>query len=455
MSSLAKSCLRTLAVYVVLAVAVGLLVYHRLPQLSVAIWSGVIAGFFVWLTLAYIWAIPKQLRDWWRMRSGAPFRDGKRVAVIGPVHQAGSTLYAPFSKTPCIAYQYKIVSLKGENPKDDFEGFAMVPSYVTTEQGQVKILAYPELDFPEEPVRGAEAKANARELIETTNFLSVRVDGIKAAAKELSQLLADDDGTMRYDHRTDPVADSIDDCRMTEKVLRSGDTICALGRYSEERKALVPDPGAPVYAATIRKGTPGSFRRGALRKAFGSVIGVGICGGLVTAAAVFFLLNIPMDASEQMNPNRRFLWEEVKLERWLEKNVRMPLVQSGTLTSQGMHLMELCNHCATGRIELDGRVIELEHASAWENEATRVIHIAPAEGSKDGVTITMDRKARTWKITLTAGRVEISIPDAWTLPTDVQTSYGSGEIVDGRVTVVAPDDTIRVRSAFRAPIEAR
>ena len=454
MSSLAKSCLRMLAVYIVLAVAIGLFVYHRLPMAGPAIWSGIIAGFFLWLTLAYVYAIPTQLRDWWRMRSGAPFRDGKRVAVIGTVHPASSSLYTPFTKTSCVAYQYKITSLKGESPHDDYEGFAMTPSYVHTPQGQIKILAYPELDMKDEPVRGQEMKANAREFIDKTTFFSVREAGIKAAAKELRELQADDDGSMRYDHRMDPVSE-LDDCRLTERILRTGDTICALGRYSEERKALVPDPSAAVHAATIRKGTPESFRRGALRKAFGSAIGVVICGGLVTGAAVIFLLNIPMDASEQMNPNRRFLWEEVKLERWLEKNVRMPLVQSGSLNAPGMHLLELCNGCATGRMEIDGKTTELRHASGWENETTRVIHLAPAEGKAEGVTITLDRKAQTWKIVLNRGRLEISIPDGWTLPTDFQTAFGSDNIADGRVTVVAPDDTIRVRAAFRVPVETR
>lgn len=457
MSNLAKSCLRMFLLYAIAGTAIGIAVYHRFPQIGPAFWGGVIAGFFVWLTLAYLWAIPSNLRDWWRMRSGAAPRDGKRVAVIGTIHNTHASLHAPFSKAPCVAYQYKVVSFRGEHPSTDYDGFAMVPSYVSSgEGGQVKILAYPALEIPEETVRGPEAKANAREFLDSTHFLAIRKEGIKAAAAELKTLLADDDGSMRFDHRMDPVAESLDDCRLIEKVLRAGDTVCVVGKYSEERRAIVPDSGAVVHAATIKRGTPASFRRGAFRKAVGSAIGVVVCGALVTAAAVIFLLNVPLDASDQMNPERRFLWEEVKLERWLDRHVRTPLVQAGTLSTPGMYLRDdLCDHCATGRFEANGQATELRHASAWENETTRVVHLAAAAGETDGVTITFDRKARNWKIGLTRNGTTFTVPQGWTLPSDVQDAYGSGEMITGRVTVVGPNDSVRVRAAFKSSIEQR
>jgi hypothetical protein len=459
MSNLARSCLRILLVYALAGTAVGLVVYHRYPVVPAAIWSGVIAGFFLWLTLAYIWAIPAQLRDWMRMRPGTPPRDGKRVAVIGTVHAMSSSLHAPFSRTSCVAYQYKVVSFKGENPNTDYEGFALVPSYVSTEGGQVKIQAYPDLEVPEETVRGAEAKAAAREFLDSTTFLAIRKEGVKSAIAEMKKLMADDDGAMRYDHRMDPVAESLDDCRLTEKVIRAGDSVCVLGRYSEEKRALVPDPDAIMHGATIKKGEPSSFRRSALRKAFGSVIGVAVCGGAVAAAAIIFFLNVPMDAAEQMNPQRRFLWEEVKLERWIDRKIRMPLVEAGTITAPGMHMLELCEHCATGRLEANGRVVELRHASAREDDKTRVVHLAARAGERDGVTITFDRTKRPLPhhelpstVTITLNGKSWTVPDEWLLPADVQTVFPS-EVMDGRVTVVGPDDNVRVRAAFRTPVD--
>lgn len=460
MSNLARSCLRMLLVYAVVGVAIGLIVYHRFPVVPAAIWSGVIAGFFTWLSLAYFWAIPINFLDWRRMRPGAPLRDGKRVAVIGTIHAATSSLHAPFSRTQCVAYHYKVVSMKGEHPHTDYEGFALVPSYVSTESGQVKIQAYPDLEVPEDPARGPDAKAAAREFLDSTTFFPIRKEGVKKAIGEMKKLMADDDGSMRYDHRMDPVTDSLDDCRLTEKLIRGGDSVCVLGRYSEEKRALVPDPDAIMHAATIKKGEPVSFRRAAFRKVFSTAIAAVIFAALVTGAGLIFFINVPMDASEQMNPKRRFLWEEVKLERWIDKTIRKPLVQAGTLTTPGMHMLEQCLHCATGRLEANDKVIELKHASAWEDEKTRVIHLAASEGEKDGVTITFDRTKKPLPhrelpstITVTMNGKDWTVPEEWLMPADVQTAFGS-DVLDGRVTVVGPGDNVRVRAAFRTTVDA-
>ena len=460
MGNLARSCIRMFVLYAIGAAAVGLVVYHRLPDVTVAVWAGLIAGFFVFLAFGYLFAIPGHLRDWWRMRPGAAPRDGARVAVIGTINSGGS-LRAPFSGKSCIAYQYKAVSLRGQQPATVLEGFAMTPSYVSIEGGQVRLLAYPELDVKEEPVRGAEAKPNAREFLDATSFVNFRQQGLKAASEELKTLLADDDGAMRYDHRMEEAFD-LDDCRFTERLVCAGDTVCITGRYSEERQALVPDPDALVHAATIRKGSPASFRRATLRKAFGSVIGVVICSALVAGAALLFAVNVPMDAAEQKNPDRRFLWEEAKLEHWLEKNVRMPLVQSGTLSTSGMYFLELCDGCARGRLEANGRTIALEHAAGWEDEKARVIHISAAAGEADGVTIRFDRTrpVTAWHeypstITVTLNGRPWTVPHDWLLPADVQTSSSTGGVFDGRVTVMGPDDDVRVRAAFRAVVVER
>lgn len=459
MSNLARSCLRLLLVYALAGTAVGLVVYHRLPMIGPAIWAGIIAGFVIWLVLAYLWAIPMNILEWWRMRPGAGLRDGKRVAVIGTLHAITSSLHAPFSRTQCIAYHYKIVSMKGEHPHTDFEGFALAPSYVSTDTGQVKIQAYPDLEVPEEPVRGAEVKAAAREYLDSTTFFPIRQEGVKKAIGEMKKLMADDDGSMRYDHRMDPVAESLDDCRLTEKLVRAGDSVCVLGRYCEDKRALVPDPDAIMHAATIKRGEPASFRRSAMRKVFGSAIAAVIFAAIVTGAALVFFLNVPMDAAEQMNPTRRFLWQEVKFERWLDKNVRMPLVQAGTLSTPGMHMLDLCAHCATGRLEANGRVIELKHADAWEDEKARVIHLAARAGEKDGVTVTFDRTKKPLPhhelpstVTITMNGKDWTVPDDWMMPADVQTAYGS-DVLDGRLTVMGTGDNVRVRAAFRTPVK--
>lgn len=455
MNSVARSCLRLLVVYALFGTAVGVAVHHRLPIMTVAVWTGIIAGFFVWLTFAYLWAIPSNLVDWWRMRPGVKPRDGKKSAIIGQIRTSGASLHAPFSRTACVAYHYKVISMATEHQSTDYEGFALVPSYIATEDGQVRLLAYPELDVPWERVSGVEAKQRAREYIAATNYLNTRAGGLKGLINELRQLLADDDGSIKYDYRIEPVTDDLDACRLEERVILSGDTVCAVGRYSEERRALVPDPDAGAHAVNIKKGEPGSFRGRALRKSYGSAIGVVILSVLLTGAAGLFLVNVPMDASEQMNPGRRFFWEEVRLERWLIEHVRKPLSDAGTFGTFGMHFLTLCDHCATGRLEANGRVIDLKYASGWESEATRVMHIAAAEREKDGITMTFDRKARKLQVAIVMNGRAFPVPDAWLQPEDYQTSLDSNQTMDVRITVLAPNGSIRARASARVPLEAR
>lgn len=456
MSTVARTCLRTLLIYALIAAAVGAVVYHRFPELGAAIWSGIIAGFFVWLAFAYLLAIPSHLLDWWRMRPGVPPRDGKRSAVIGPIRASGHSLHAPFSKTPCVAYHYKITSMETESESTDYEGFALVPSYIATDEGQVRVHAYPELDVPWNRLTGEEPRDHARAWIAATTFKNTRAEGLEGMMAELRQLNADDDGSIRYDYRIDPVADDLGKCRIEERVIRSGETVCALGKYSEQRKALVPDPAVAMHPVTITLGERGSFRGKALRKAFGSAVGVVICAALVAGAALLFLMNVPMDAAEQRNPARRFLWEEVKLERWLERQVRQPLQAADVVNAPGMHFLTLCNGCATGRFEANGRVLELKHAGGWQNDAQRVIHLAAAAGERDGVTITAARQRDAIpEVILTLNGRSFPVPREWLAARDYETALDANDLLDGRLTVMAPNDAVRVRASFRVPLENR
>ena len=450
MSSLGRSCLRVLVWYVIGAVAIGVAVYHRYPVLTPAIWTGVIAGFFFWLACAYLLAIPMAIIDWWRMRPGAKPRDGKRSAIIGPIRQSGSSLHSPFTRQPCVAYHYKITSAEGESPSTDYEGFALVPSYIATDDGQVRIMAYPDLDIPWERVKGEEPRQHARQYIEATTFTNTRKKSFKEMMAELSALLADDDGMIRYDNRIEPVTEDLGKCMLEERVLLSGENVCAIGKYSEERRALVPDPGAVSHAITIRKGTPGSFRRAQIRKAIGSAFGVVIILSLLAIAAGVFLNNVPLDLSEQMKPDRRFFWQEVKLEHWIEKTFRK------RPDSGPMYFLDLCNHCAAGRLEAGGKSIELKHATGWENDEQRVIHLASREGDSDGVKLTYGKSRRDdVKVAIIINGKEFVVPGEWLLPAYLHTSLHTNEVLDGRVTVVAPNDSVRLRASFRAPLEQR
>jgi hypothetical protein len=455
MNNIGKSCLKLLLAYAVAAAIVGVIVYHRVPVFPAAFWGGVIAGFFLWLTLAYLISIPGGFLDWWNLRPGAKPRDGKRAAIAGPIRALGASAHSPFTKTACVAYHYKITSWAGESPSTAYEGFMLVPSYIATEDGQVKIQAWPELDVKWEPVRGAELKENVRAYLDATSFTNTLAGGFRGMLEEMRKHLADDDGAIRYDYRIAAVADDLDKCKIEERVIRAGESVCAVGIYSEERKALVPDRKAPMYGITIRHGDAGTAQRRALRKAIGSAVGVVVCSAILAVAAAIFLVNFPMDASEQKNPARRFLWEEVKLERWLDANVRGRLVAADALGSRGMYFLELCDHCATGRLEANGRIVELRHAEGWESETQRVMHLSAAKGDRDGVTIDYDRKGRKLQVSVIMNGRAFPVPDQWLQPNDFQTSLDSNQTMNGRLTVMAPNDEVRVRTSWRVPLEGR
>lgn len=454
-NNLGKGCLKLLLTYAVAAAVVGVVIYHRAPVFPAAFWGGVIGGFFLWLTLAYLLSIATGILEWWNFRPGVRPRDGKRVAIAGPIRPLGAAAHSPFTKSACVAYHYKITSFAGENPSTAYEGFMLVPSYVTTEEGQVRIQAWPELDIDWEPVRGAELKENVRKYLDATSFTNTHAGGLTGMLEEMRKLGTDDDGAIRFDYRMGAAVDDLDKCKIEERGILPGETICAVGRYSEERKALVPDPKALMHGITIRREEAAAVPRRALRKAVTGAIAVVVCSAILAVAAALFLVNFPMDASEQQNPARRFLWEEVKLERWLDANLRDPLIGAGSLGTRGMYFLELCDHCATGRLEANGRVIELRHAEGWESETRRVMHLSAAKEDRDGVTIDYDRKGRKPQVSIVMNGRAFPVPDSWLQPNDYQTALDSNQTIDGRLTVIAPNDEVRVRSSWRVPLETR
>lgn len=455
MNNVAKSCLKLALAYLAAAAVAGVVIWHRVPVFPAAFWGGVIAGFVLWLALSYLLSIPLAILEWWNFRPGVKPRDGKRAAIAGPIRALGAPAHAPFTKTACLAYHYKITSWAGENPATAYEGFMLVPSFVATEDGQVRIQAWPELEVEWERVRGAELKANVREYLDATSFTDTHAGGLKGMLDEVRNLVTDGDGAIRFDYRMGAAVDDLDKCRIEERVIRAGDTVCAVGLYSEERKALVPDPKALMHGITIRREDAGAVPRRALRKAFTGAFGVAVCSAILAVAAALFLVNFPMDASEQQNPARRFLWEEVKLERWLDASVRQPLIAAGALGTRSMYFLELCPHCATGRLEANGRAVELRHAEGWESETRRVIHLSAAKGDRDGVTIDYDRKGRKLHVLVIMNGRAFPVPDAWLQAHDYQTSLDSNQNLEGRLTVMAPNDEVRVRTSWRVPLERR
>ena len=173
-----KSCGAWLLAYVLIAAGIGAVVHRRLPVSQIGIWTGVIAGFFAWLGIAYLFGIPGKLREVGmrkRARDGEPPRDGERVVVLGRINAVGPTLTAPLSGAQCVAYDYDIRSMYGKGEGAAYyTGFALTPSAVQTTSGSVRLLAWPDLKVPQQYLRGDDVRERANEYVSKTPFVESR-----------------------------------------------------------------------------------------------------------------------------------------------------------------------------------------------------------------------------------------------------------------------------------------
>jgi len=431
------NCLLWTVVFLTLAGASGWFVYRRMPTGMAAIVGGIFGGVILLIGLSWFGAIPARIVEWWlivRARFGGEPRDGKRTAIIGMLRGHGE-LEAPFSRERCVLYSYEIVTrdvVDGQSSeRKAYEGFAMVPLSIEHGVERTRILARPEVPgLPADRPASRAAEANARQFVEKTGFEKVPI-----AAKDEPDLTRGD-GHLRYDYSREPIETNIGACRLEEKVLRPDLNACVLGEYKADRHALI----APV---TIRTGT--AFAIAAAWRVVNAAIATAIFAAIALIVLAVFCANYPIDAAEQAHPEWTLGWWEIDLERFVDRNVRLPLARAGMRTSTGYRLQEVCEGCAKGRLEIDGRTIELKHAAY---QGGRSVHLSPKPGDRDGVTL--DGRDH---VVLTVNGKSADVPPSWLQENDVETSLGQHGEYAGRVTVIAPDRSIRCRVTFNTRVD--
>lgn len=206
--------------------------------------------------VAWTW---RDLRAFTRAARLADPVDGRLVAATGPIRPLGAPLTSPLGAAPCVAYEYEVISKDrvghGRNAHRpcDIAGFAMTAAAIETPQGAIRLLGFPLLDeFPQER-RGAEAHSRAERYLTTTTFEPAH--GLRAlkVVSEFDDALADADGIVRKDFRLTSGPIPFDRRLLNERVVRSGDAVCALGRYDASLRALVP------RGATVNRLWPGTL----------------------------------------------------------------------------------------------------------------------------------------------------------------------------------------------------
>ena len=426
------NCLVWTLLFLGLAGASGWFVFRRSPTPGSALFGGLAGGILLIIALSWLGTIPGRIADWLRIvsaRMGSEPRDGKRVALIGTLRAHGELL-TPFSRERCVLYAYEIVmnvrSGKTSSVQRAYEGFAMVPLTIEHGAERTRILAKPELELKATQPKHDGARAHAQTFIETAHFVAPSKD-----EKDMSH----GDGSLRYDYFREPRQEKLRGAALQEKFLRAETNVCALGTWSADRRALL----APV---TLRTGR--AFGIGAAWRVVNAAIGAAIFASIALIAAAIFCVNFPLDAAEHARPGVKLQWWEIDLERFVDRHLRLPMHEAGMISTPGFYLQEVCEGCAKGTLEIDGRVIELKHAAYTGG---RSVHLSARPGDRDGVTLD------DGKVVLTIGGKSANVPQSWLQSNDVETSLGADGDYAGRITVVAPDRWIRCRVHFHVRVD--
>jgi hypothetical protein len=424
------------ALYLVCALFVGHLVYRRFPTLGAAAGGGAVGGGIVWMGLAYLVGVWTKLAEAKRLRrtiDGGPPPDGETIAVLGTLDPIGPPLTSPLTGLPCVAYKYEV----REDDKLLYDGFALAPSAVDSPHGRIRIFAYPDLQT--EPRIISDAAPRFDDYVAETKFREPELS-LRAALKPFN----DRDGSVRVDTRMTHRDPDLTTATFKEWSFAPGDRVFATGRYSMERGGLVAEPGKPL-SVSIRDASQNVTGR-SIAGAFGNLVG-GILFLAVAAAGLIALYTfVPLAASEQMAPGLRRTWREVRLERRIDRGLRLRMRKAGLLDS-GIVAAMLDTGSARGRVTANGRDVDVSRATASLLGDLIVIHV-----DDDVAALTVDRGGHPLRLRF--GNDDV---DASTFPRDLDVEITSsthhGEIA-GRFTYFRDDaESPAARVTFHAPLQ--
>jgi hypothetical protein len=441
MESLKQSCLRWVVFYLVLFGITSTLIYVRFPRIQLALGAGAVSAAFLWMGIAYLIGIRTRKAEARMIRQGITGgrpEDGEKIAVVGTVRASTDVLEAPFTRRRCVAYEYKILPPENESA-GAWDGFAMAPWSIEGSRGIIRVMAAPELSFKDQPIGSREHYDNALAYLAATTFdVRTNID-IGREMRHLKEIMADDDGRIRYDIQRRPDK-SIAKMILQEKILAPGDKVIAIGRYSATRGGLVPDKTAVLHPVKILKDDPEEFARKQGRGDFGhALLGCG-CLLPVIIAAFVALAVVPLDAIEQMLPQKDPSWTEVRLEQWVRKTAPgLPFMPENATVSIALPAGE-----ARGKLTADGNTIALLKASAERDGEVVAVTLSGDEAPAAVVRIMPNGALGSIRI----GRE--TVRDADIELRDVQVAE---DRILGRITALSADRKgPHLRAAFHASV---
>jgi hypothetical protein len=293
-----KGCARGCATQLLLwaGLAAAFYVYARsvgrvgADTIPVSITIGLLAAMAVLLMHTAAGAVNER-RLLVRAAEGITPGDGEWAAVSGEI-RSSAPLRAPLSGETVVAYEYSIGRDqrigKSTSFMTYFDGKALASSTIVTRTAVVRLLVVPALDVEPANIEQARALSNARDHVREAVFESRDTGRQRAGA--LEREWADDDGVYHIDKKhSKGDVDLSDGFRLEERHIKLGETVCAFGVYSAERRGLVPDTTwarpARLMRGAVADGTR-SLRGRVIRYVIGSLIlGAVAVGGAIAYVA--------------------------------------------------------------------------------------------------------------------------------------------------------------------------
>jgi hypothetical protein len=174
--------------------------------------------------------------------------DGKVAALVGPISPIGFPLRGPVSDSPCVGYEYEVNtdspnryrSGSGSRKQSTrhMSGIALTPSTVgSATHGAVRLLSFPLMEgFPSTRYSGPAAQGRFRHFVESTSF---ETRSMVSALGAFTGAFTDDDGAVRVDYALGGKKELPAGAWFSERIIPTGTMVCALGRYSADRRALI------------------------------------------------------------------------------------------------------------------------------------------------------------------------------------------------------------------------
>jgi hypothetical protein len=208
--------------------------------------------------------------------------DGRRVAVHGTLQSESAPLTSPFTRRPCLFYEYTIfhyVSRRSQtddptNSITDFTGFRKLPFVLRSSVGDLRLLDYvsPTVTYSvnaQDPSAAATAGALVKDRVfeeSWERFLAAKESGdFRRAGATL-------------DHAE----------RIIEGCLPPGEEICILGKWSSSSMGL-QSVGVALGAYTVVRGNPRDARGAIVQRVFKDVLIALLFAAFINAFAFLML----------------------------------------------------------------------------------------------------------------------------------------------------------------------